>query len=86
MPTKQTKKIFSITQKLDETYWFDWVNEEIASFSNLKRTCNNNQRKTRKNEYQLKKCTQYIDKKTVKRIGINYLKQEEAVYKDMVVY
>ncbi len=36
MPTKQTKKIFSITQNLMETYWFDWVTE-IASFGNLKR-------------------------------------------------
>ncbi len=32
MPTKQTKKIFSITKKLDEIYWFDWSDEEIASF------------------------------------------------------
>ncbi len=35
MTTKQTKKIFSITQKLDEAYWFDWTDEEIATFGNL---------------------------------------------------
>ncbi len=32
---KQTKKIHHITQKLDETYWFDWTDEEIATFANL---------------------------------------------------
>ncbi len=32
MTTKQTKKIFSITQRLDKTYWFDWTDEEIATF------------------------------------------------------
>ncbi len=36
MTTKQIKKIFSITQKLDETYWFDWTDEEIATFKNLR--------------------------------------------------
>ncbi len=36
MTTKQTKKTFSITQKLDETYWFDPdLDEEIATFGNL---------------------------------------------------
>ncbi len=33
MTTKQTKKMTSTTQKkLDETYWFDWTDEEIATF------------------------------------------------------
>ncbi len=35
LPAKQTKKIFSITQKLDETYWSDW-SDEIEKRSNLK--------------------------------------------------
>ncbi len=47
MPTNKFKKIFSITQKLDETYWFDWSDLE-AMAGNLKE-CNNNQR-NEKNE------------------------------------
>ncbi len=44
-PTKQTK--LSITQKLDETYWFDW-SDEIASFGNLKEHATIIERKTPK--------------------------------------
>ncbi len=45
MTTKQTKKIFSITQKSDETYWFDWTDEEITALE-ISRTIHNvNQRK-----------------------------------------
>ncbi len=48
MTTKQTKEnIFHLTQKLDETYWFDWTDEEIAAFGNLSRTCSVNQKETR---------------------------------------
>ncbi len=43
MTTKQTKKIFSITQKLDETYWFTRTDEEIATFE-IPRTCSVNQK------------------------------------------
>ncbi len=47
MPTNKLRRYF-ITSKLDETYWFDWSDE--ASAGNLKRTCNNNQRKTERME------------------------------------
>ncbi len=40
MPTKQIEDI-SITQKLDETYWFDWVTKWQALV--ISRVCNNNQ-------------------------------------------
>ncbi len=36
LTTKQTKKIFPITQSLIRTYWFDWTDEEIATFGNLR--------------------------------------------------
>ncbi len=42
---KTTKKIFSITQKLDETYWLDWTDEEIATLKS--RTCSVDRVETR---------------------------------------
>ncbi len=47
MTTNKTKKIFH-NQKFIVTYWFDWTDEEIATFWKSPRTCKVNQRKLEK--------------------------------------
>ncbi len=49
------KENISITQKLDETYWFGLTDEEIATFGRLPRTCSVNQKELRKNGIASKK-------------------------------
>ena len=62
MTTKQTKKIFSITQKLDETYWFDWTDEEISTFGNLKEHAALIKEKLKKNGIEIEENARYISR------------------------
>ena len=86
MTTKQTKKIFSITQKLEETYWFDWTDEEIATFGNLKEHAALIKRKLEKNGIAIEEMHAIYHDKDSKTHWNDYLRRKETVYKDIHIH
>jgi hypothetical protein len=86
MTTKQTKKIFSITQKLDETYWFDWTDEEIATFGNLQEHVALIKRKLEKNGIAIEEMHAIYHDKDSKTHWNDYLRRKETVYKDIHIH
>ena len=83
---KSTKKIFSITQKLDENYWFDWTDEEISTFGNLKEHAAIIKRKLEGNGIAVEEMHAIYHDKDSKIIWNDYTKLKETVYKDIHIH
>lgn len=83
---KSTKKIFSITQKLDENYWFDWTDEEISTFGNLKQHAAIIKRKLEGNGIAVEEMHAIYHDKDSKIIWNDYTKLKETVYKDIHIH
>lgn len=86
MGNKSTKKIFSITQKLDENYWFDWTDEEISSFGELKEHAAIIKRKLEGNGIAVEEMHAIYHDKDSKIIWNDYTKLKETVYKDIHIH
>ena len=83
---KSTKKIFSITQKLDENYWFDWSDEEISTFGNLKEHAAIIKRKLADNGITVEEMHAIYHDKDSKTIWNDYTKLKETIYKDIHIH
>jgi len=83
---KSTKKIFSITQKLDENYWFDWTDEEISTFGNLKEHAAIIKRKLADNGITVEEMHAIYHDKDSKTIWNDYTKLKETIYKDIHIH
>ena len=83
---KSTKKIFSITQKLDENYWFDWTDEEISTFGNLKEHAAIIKRKLTDNGITVEEMHAIYHDKDSKTIWNDYTKLKETIYKDIHIH
>lgn len=83
---KSTKKIFSITQKLDENYWFDWTDEEISTFGELKEHAAIIKRKLEGNGIAVEEMHAIYHDKDSKIIWNDYTKLKETVYKDIHIH
>lgn len=83
---KSTKKIFSITQKLDENYWFDWTDEEISTFGNLKEHATIIKRKLVDNGITVEEMHAIYHDKDSKTIWNDYTKLKETIYKDIHIH
>lgn len=86
MGNKSTKKIFSITQKLDENYWFDWTDEEISSFGELKEHAAIIKRKLEDNDIAVEEMHAIYHDKDSTTIWNDYTKLKETVYKDIHIH
>ncbi len=64
-------------------YWFDWTDEEIATFGNLQEHAALIKGKLEKNGIAIKKCMQYITIRDSKMHWNDYLRRKETVYKDI---
>ncbi len=77
MPTKQNQEDIFHNSKLD-CYWLDWRIREIASLAS-QRTCNNNQRNSKKNGTAIgRKCIAIYHDKDSKILN-DYLKQRNGL-------
>lgn len=83
---KSTKKIFSITQKLDENYWFDWTDEEISSFGELEEHAAIIKRKLEENGITVEEMHAIYHDKDSKTIWNDYTKLKETIYKDIHIH
>lgn len=83
---KSTKKIFSITQKLDENYWFDWTDEEISTFGELKEHAAIIKRKLADNGITVEEMHAIYHDKDSKTIWNDYTKLKETIYKDIHIH
>lgn len=83
---KSTKKIFSITQKLDENYWFDWTDEEISTFGELKEHAAIIKRKLEDNDIAVEEMHAIYHDKDSKTIWNDYTKLKETIYKDVHIH
>lgn len=83
---KSTKKIFSITQKLDENYWFDWTDEEISTFGELKEHAAIIKRKLEDNDIAVEEMHAIYHDKDSTTIWNDYTKLKETVYKDIHIH
>ena len=83
---KSTKKIFSLTQKLDENYWFDWSDEEISTFGDLKEHAAIIKRKLEDNGIAVEEMHAIYHDKDSKIIWNDYTKLKETVYKDIHIH
>jgi plasmid replication protein rep len=86
MGNKSTKKIFSITQKLDENYWFDWTDEEISSFGELEKHAAIIKRKLEDNGIAVEEMHAIYHDKDSTTIWNDYTKLKETVYKDIHIH
>lgn len=86
MGNKSTKKIFSITQKLDENYWFDWTDEEISSFGELEEHAAIIKRKLEDNGIAVEEMHAIYHDKDSTTIWNDYTKLKETVYKDIHIH
>ena len=86
MGNKSTKKIFSITQKLDENYWFDWTDEEISSFGELEEHAAIIKRKLEDNGISVEEMHAIYHDKDSTTIWNDYTKLKETVYKDIHIH
>lgn len=83
---KSTKKIFSVTQKLDENYWFDWTDEEISTFGNLKEHAAIIKRKLEDNGITVEEMHAIYHDQDSKTIWNDYTKLKETIYKDIHIH
>lgn len=86
MGNKSTKKIFSITQKLDENYWFDWTDEEISSFGELEEHAAIIKRKLEDNDIAVEEMHAIYHDKDSTTIWNDYTKLKETIYKDIHIH
>ncbi len=86
MPTKQTKKIFSITQNLMKHIGvLTGVTRKWQALV-ISRTCNNNQKNFRKSGIAIEEMHAIYHDKDSKTHWNDYLKQKETVYKDIHIH
>ena len=86
MGNKSTKKIFSITQKLDENYWFDWTDEEISSFGELEEHAAIIKQKLEDNDIAVEEMHAIYHDKDSTTIWNDYTKLKETIYKDIHIH